>query len=102
MPPRSSISIDTFARPPPLESNEEGFEDVKLQEDTAAFKPKKKSFLSRFGESADETNTNSSGDGKHHFSSLIPGRRRGQSGTGSELENVQRPGSRGKPDPTIR
>lgn len=100
IPPRSSVSIDTFARPPPIESSqEEGFEDVKLQ-DEAVHKPKKKSFLSRFGESADEPN-NSSGDGKHHFS-LLPGRRRGQSGTGSELENVQRPGSRGKADTIVR
>lgn len=82
-------------------SQEEGFEDVKLQDDTAAHKPKKKSFLSRFGESADETNNSSTGDGKHHFSSLIPGRRRGQSGTGSELETVQRPGSKGKGDTTV-
>lgn len=79
--------------------NDEGFEDVKLQDDTLS-KPKKKSFLSRFGETNDDqSGTNS--DGKHHFS-LIPGRRRGQSGTGSELEPVQRPGSKGKIDNTVR
>lgn len=99
LPPRSSLSGDTFAQPPPLEDEaEEGFEDVKLQ-DEAPHKPKKKSFLSRFGESAEENNT--TGDGKHHFS-LLPGRRRGQSGTGSELEPVQRPASKGKTEPTIR
>lgn len=95
---RSSLSNDTFARPPPIEdSNEGGFEDVKLQDD-APQKAKKKSFLSRFGESTDEPNT--TGDGKHHFS-LLPGRRRGQSGTGSELEPV-RPASKGKTEPVIR
>lgn len=85
------MSNDTFDRPSPVD-DEEGFEDVKLQDD-ALHKPKKRSFLSRFGESADEPNANS--DGKHHFS-LLPGRRRGQSGTGSELEPVQRPDSKGK------
>ena len=94
------MSIDTFARPPPIDSTqEEGFEDVKLQEETI-HKPKKKSFLSRFGESADENNSNS-GDSKHHFS-LLPGRRRGQSGTGSELENVQRLETKGKSDTIVR
>ena len=100
LPPRSSLSNDTFARPQPIESQpEESFEDVKLQDD-GSHKPKKKSFLSRFGESADEHN-NTGGDGKYHFS-LLPGRRRGQSGTGSELEPVQRPGSKGKAEGTIR
>lgn len=92
------MSTDTFARPPPLEA-EEAFEDVKLQ-DEITHKPKKKSFLSRFGESADE-NINTPSDGKHHFS-LLTGRRRGQSGTGSELENVQRPASKGKTDAVVR
>jgi len=73
--------------------NDEGFEDVKLQDDTQN-KPKKKSFLSRFGDSNDE-HSSTNADGKHHFS-LLPGRKRGQSGTGSELEAVQRPGSKGK------
>jgi len=66
---------------------------VKLQDETQN-KPKKRGFLSRFGDSNDEPN-NSSADGKHHFS-LLPGRKRGQSGTGSELEPVQRPGSNSK------
>jgi len=93
------VSNDTFGRLSlPENRNEEGFEDVKLQ-DEAPHKPKKKSFLSRFGESAEESNT--AGDGKHHFS-LLPGRRRGQSGTGSELEPVQQPSSKGKADLTIR
>ena len=95
LPPRSSLSADAFARPPPLESEAEGFEDVRLQDETLN-KPKKKSFLSRFGETSEEPN----GDGKHHFS-LLSGRKRGQSGTGSELEPVQRPGSKGKPDAVV-
>jgi len=95
--PRSSLSTDTFARPPPIpDSHEEGFEDVKLQ-DEAPQKAKKKSFLSRFGDNTDETNTTS--DGKHHFS-LLPGRRRGQSGTGSELEPVREPSSKGNTETT--
>lgn len=96
--PRSSLSTDTFARKPPLESDAEGFEDVKLQ-DESAVKPKKKGFLSRFGDTTDETGSN--GDGKHHFS-LLPGRKRGQSGTGSELEPVQKPSPKGRPDAAIR
>lgn len=94
--PRSSLQCDTLTRPPRLESEAEGFEEVKLQ-DESINKPKKKSFLSRFGETPEESN----GDGKHHFS-LLSGRKRGQSGTGSELAPVQWSSSKGKTDGMIR
>lgn len=99
LPPRSSLSNDTFARPSVLEA-EERFEDVRLQ-DEAHKQPKKKSFLSRLHDTDDTPITN--GDGKtHHFSSLLTGRKRGASGTGSELGAVQRPESQGKADPVVR
>lgn len=92
------MSNDTFTRPAPRESDE-AFEDVRLQDDTLN-KPKKRSFLSRFGET-NEDQTSTSDDTKHRFS-LLPGRKRGQSGTGSELEPVQRPGSKGKAETIVR
>ena len=93
LPPRTSLNVDTFAHPPPLESEAEKFEDVKLRDDSVV-KPKKKSFLARFGDSTEQSNS----DGKQHFS-ILPGRKRGQSGVGSELESVQRPDSKGRVEP---
>ena len=65
--------------------------------------PKKKSFLSRFGESAADTPGSGSGDTtKSHFSLHLPGRKRGHSGQGAELGSIERPGSKGKSDTTVR
>ncbi|KIV88794.1 hypothetical protein PV10_08437 [Exophiala mesophila] len=86
-PTRSTLNSSTFDHP----SADEGFEDVKLNED-AKNQPKKKSFLSRFGDASGEHSGKE--DGKHHFH--LPGRRRGQSGTGSELGEVPRPQSHGQ------
>ncbi len=40
-------------------------------------------------------------EGKHHFH-FLPGRRRGQSGTGNELGDIPRPQSRGHAEVTVR
>ena len=100
-PTRSTLSSNTFDRPTTEE--EPAFEDVKLHED-ANKQPevKKKSFLSRFGESNAEPVAPVAGkeEGKHHFH-FLPGRRRGQSGTGNELGEVPRPQSRG-PEVSVR
>ncbi|KAI1616597.1 hypothetical protein EDD37DRAFT_70529 [Exophiala viscosa] len=93
-PTRSTFNNNTFDAPT---KEEEGFEDVKLNEE--AKQPKKKSFLSRFGDSSGDTPV-AKEDGKHHFH--IPGRKRGQSGTGSELKDIPRPQSKGKPEVTVR
>jgi hypothetical protein len=72
------------------------FEDIKLNEEgQKQQEPKKKSFLSRFGDSNGEAVAPVPGkeESKHHFH-FLPGRRRGQSGTGSELGDIPRPQSK--------
>jgi len=70
---------------------EEAFEDVGLNDEV---KPKKKGFLSRFGDSSSDaqpagaTKSSTSSFGFH-----IPGRKRGQSGGGSELGSMKVPPS---------
>lgn len=83
--PRASLNGNTFERPTP--TRDESFDDVKLTDDTTKNQPKKKSFLSRFSETAPD-GTSETKDGKHHFHF---GRKRGQSGSGSELADVKRP-----------
>jgi hypothetical protein len=105
--PRSAIHSNHFTRPRPTE--EEEFEDVGLNDP----KPKKRGFLSRFGESNNEnTPPTQNGDGKspgghHGFINHIPGisgRKRGQSGVGAELGAMEseRPSSKGQNDGVIR
>jgi hypothetical protein len=93
--PRSSLNGNTFDRPDPV--RDEDFDDVKLNDETAKTQPKKKSFLSRFSETNNEP-TSESKDGKHHFHF---GRKRGQSGSGSELGEVKRPDSQGQQNPEV-
>lgn len=107
--PRSAIHSNQFEKPRPTE--EEEFEDVGLNDP----KPKKKGFLSRFGDSTNNENTppSQNGDsrplshGHHGFMNHIPGmsgRKRGQSGTGAELGamDTERPSSKGQNDGVIR
>ncbi|KAF2761636.1 hypothetical protein EJ05DRAFT_496539 [Pseudovirgaria hyperparasitica] len=65
---------------------EEGFEEVGLNDEV---KPKKRGLFSRFGDSSDSNHANHSSDSRpsssHHGFHLLPGRKRGQSGQGSEL-----------------
>jgi hypothetical protein len=101
-PTRSTLSSTTFEKPTAEE--EPAFEDVKLNEDASKHQePKKKSFLSRFGDSNGDTVAPVGGkeDGKHHFH-FLPGRRRGQSGTGSELGDIPRPQSKGHAEVAVR
>lgn len=96
---RPSLNGNTFDRPEPVQ--DEDFDDVKLNDDASKTQPKKKSFLSRFSESNSEPATESKDgkDSKHHFH--FPGRKRGQSGSGSELGEVKRPGSQGQQQPGV-
>jgi hypothetical protein len=68
---------------------EEAFEEVGLNDEA---KPKKKGFLSRFGDSSNDAQpaaaTKSTSFGFH-----MPGRKRGQSGGGSELGSMKVPPS---------
>lgn len=85
--PRSAINERRFERQPP--TAEEGFEDVGLNDE--AKQPKKKGFFSKFGENTDPNTTAAPTTSRFH----LPGRKRGQSGVGEELGNIQRPGTSG-------
>ncbi|KIW95342.1 uncharacterized protein Z519_03926 [Cladophialophora bantiana CBS 173.52] len=102
-PTRSTLSSTTFERPTAEE--DPIFEDVKLNDEAnKQQEPKKKSFLSRFGDSNGETITTTAAtkeEGKHHFH-FLPGRKRGQSGTGNELGDIPRPQSRGNAEVIVR
>ena len=66
---------------------EEKFEEVGLNDET---KPKKKGIFARFGDTSD---TPPSGTKSTSFGFHIPGRKRGQSGGGSELCAMKGPTS---------
>ncbi len=87
-PPRPAIKPNQFERPAP--TDEEGFEDVGLNDEKKE-PPKKKSIFSRFG---DNTETPATGDAPRPNSSHrgfhLPGRKRGQSGQGAELGNIDK------------
>jgi len=79
-----------FERQPPTE--EEGFEDVGLNDEHKQIQ-KKKGFFSKFGESS-EPNSQSQTTSRFH----MPGRKRGTSGVGEELGSIPRPGTAGSKD----
>lgn len=77
-----SMRSASFDKPPPTE--EEKFEDVGLADETEA-KPKKKGIFSRFGDSDNNSQHSPSAKSSTPFGFHMPGRKRGQSGVGSEL-----------------
>jgi len=83
--PRSAIGERRFEREPP--TTEEGFEDVGLNDEQN--KPKRKGFFSKIGDIAEAPQSPITSTSKFHF----PGRKRGQSGQGAELGNIERPGT---------
>lgn len=89
--PRSSFHERRFQREPPTEEEEsEGFEDVGLNDNPSKDKPapKKKSFFSRLGDQgSDEPALATPLSSRFHFTS----RKRGLSGQGAELGNMERP-----------
>jgi hypothetical protein len=97
---RPAVNGNTFDKPEKTAVEDPAFEEVGLSDDPA--KPKKRSFLSRFGDSTNNNNETSPQEGKSHHFHLLSGRKRGQSGTGSELGNMDnnsaRPASKGKPE----
>ncbi|KAF3384745.1 hypothetical protein F1880_002295 [Penicillium rolfsii] len=80
-----SMRSTSFDRPERME--EEVFEDVGLNDEA---KPKKKSIFARFGDSSNDTQP-SANKSSTSFGFHIPGRKRGQSGGGSELGAVKTP-----------
>jgi hypothetical protein len=84
--PRSAIGERRFEREPP--TAEEGFEDVGLNDEQS--KPKRRGFFSKFGD-PQEPGTVIPITSRFH----IAGRKRGQSGQGAELGNIERPETSG-------
>jgi hypothetical protein len=78
--PRSAVGERRIEREPPTE--EEGFEDVGLNDDHAK-QVKKKGFFSRLTDGTETAAQASTGSRFH-----IGGRKRGQSGVGEELGNI--------------
>ncbi|ODM21860.1 hypothetical protein SI65_02704 [Aspergillus cristatus] len=88
-----SLGHNAFDRPEPME--EEQFEDVGLNDDEVKLPPKKRGVFSRFGDLnfANSNDSQSSAGSKisSPFGFHLPGRKRGQSGAGSELGTVNPP-----------
>ena len=84
--PRSALNASgRFERP--QATNEEGFEEVGLNDDV---KPKRKSLFSRFEHSTEApTSEDTSRPNSSHRGFHLPGRKRGQSGQGAELGNIE-------------
>lgn len=89
--PRSSFHERRFQGESPTEEEEgEGFEDVGLNDNSAKDKPapKKKGFFSRLGDqSSDDPALTTPLSSRFHFTN----RKRGLSGQGAELGNMERP-----------
>lgn len=83
-----SASRHNFEQPEPTE--EEKFEDVGLNDDA---KPKRKGIFSRLGDSSASTPSDNPRSSTTHLGFHLPGRKRGQSGTTSELWNMKPPPS---------
>ncbi|RYP66118.1 hypothetical protein DL769_006115 [Monosporascus sp. CRB-8-3] len=94
--PRSSVRGWSFDREPP--TPEEGFEEVGLndeqqkQQTQQQQEPKKKGFFARFSDPQESHNSHAHSQGMG-MSRFIPGRKRAQSGQGSELTPMERPRS---------
>lgn len=72
----------TFERQPP--TAEEGFEDVGLDDTKQQPPPRKRGFFSKFSDAPDRDASSSP-----TMSRFLPGRKRGQSGQGAELGNIE-------------
>lgn len=81
--PRASMPEGQVQRPLPS-ANEEGFEEVGLNDDDK--KPvKKRGLFARFGNDSDANIKEESRPTSSHHGFHLPGRKRGQSGQGAEL-----------------
>jgi hypothetical protein len=99
-PSRSAIKANQFERPQP--TDEEAFEDVGLN-DEAKQPPKKRGIFSRFGDNSETMATSdTSRPSSSHRGFHLPGRKRGQSGQGAELGNIDRSANEGNDDSVIR
>jgi len=71
-----------------VKKQEDDFEEVGLNDEA---KPKKKGIFARFGDSSGDTQQSGSAKPTTTFGFHIPGRKRGQSGGGSELNPMNIP-----------
>lgn len=88
--PRTSLHEHRFQREPPTEEEVEGFEDIGLGDNSNKDKPttKKKGLFSKLGDqSSDEPALATPLTSRFHFTS----RKRGLSGQGAELCDIERP-----------
>ncbi|KAL9580800.1 MAG: hypothetical protein Q9212_004279 [Teloschistes hypoglaucus] len=87
-PARSSIK--DLPRPQP--TDEEAFEDVGLNDEAKQQPVKKRGIFARFGDNSETTpSQDGSRPGSSHRGFHLPGRKRGQSGQGAELGNIEHP-----------
>ena len=99
-PSRSAAKSDHFERPAP--TDEEGFEDVGLNDERKEA-PKRKGIFSRFGDSSEpQTNGDAPRPTSSHRGFHLPGRKRGQSGQGAELGNIEQPVVNGNEDGVVK
>lgn len=91
------------SEPEPRKSaEEEGFEDVGLN-DEAKQPPKKRGIFARFGDNVDnQTTGDSARPSSSHRGFHLPGRKRGQSGQGAELGSIQRPTTDGGEEGVVK
>ena len=87
---------------PSKTADDEGFEEVGLN-DEAKQPPKKRGIFARFGDSSENQVTGESGrPNSSHGRFHLPGRKRGQSGQGAELGNIDRPKDEESEDGAVR
>ena len=67
---------------------EETFEDVGLNDE---IKPKRKGLFARFGDTSSDAQPSAPKSSNTSFGFHLPGRKRGQSGGGSELSAIKEP-----------
>lgn len=89
-PARSVLRGSSQSERPQL-TEEEGFEDVGLADEVKP-PPKRKSIFARFGDSSESPATSdNSRPSSSHRGFHLPGRKRGQSGQGAELGQINQP-----------
>ena len=101
--PRATIK-EQIDRERPETTNEEQFEDVGLNDESARVPQKKKGIFSRFGDNSDTSAVpgDAARPSSSHRGFHLPGRKRGQSGQGAELGNIEQLGSKGEDDGVVR
>ena len=91
--PRAALNgTEPLERPPPTEeaNEEDAFEDIGLGDEITS-PPKKKGIFARFGDNSDQpANGEVVRPSSGHRGFHLPGRKRGHSGQGAELGNMEK------------